>query len=262
MTQNIKRCSSMLALILIISPAEMIAQEQSPTPSGESQAEKAAEPKSDEQKGNKHWSLVFSGELNNYFISESHALFGSERRSWLETSANLTGKFSYKKIAIVVSGLGVKTTGPDPFGTGTAPPGAQTGPGTFPVFRLEKAYVEVSNIGGSSVKATFGRQPITIGSQFLVGDGVYDGFAPNARQAVYHNPRRSFDAVRVEWDFKKAHFDSFLFRVHPTWDAQVDTTGCSAGLTSHALLKRTKQPMQQVFSIATRRQGLITTWRS
>jgi hypothetical protein len=237
---NIKRSASMLALLLTIFPVKMIAQEPSPTPSSESQAERAAEPKSDEQKSNKQWSLAFSGEFNNYFISESHALFGSERRSWLETSASLTGRFSYKKIAIEVSGLGIKTTGQDPFGTGSAPPDAQTGPGTFPVFRLEKAYIQISNIGGSSLKATFGRQPITIGSQFLVGDGVYDGYAPNARQAVYHNPRRSFDAVRVEWDFKRVHFDSFLFRVDPTWDAAGGHDGLFGGLDVSRTFEKNK----------------------
>lgn len=224
------RLASMLALLLIISAAKTIAQDQpaastTKTPTAEATASDKPEPAR-----KKRWSFVFSGELNNYFISQSHALFGDERRSWLETSASLTSRISYKNMAVEVTGLGVKTTGRDPFGTGTAPPGSLEKPGAFPNVRLEKAFIEFSQIGGSSVKATVGRQPIVIGSQFLIGDGVYDGFAPNARQGVYHSPRKSFDAVRVEWDLQKVHFDSFVFRVHPTWDAAGGKDGVFGGV--------------------------------
>jgi hypothetical protein len=225
------KCAILLALLLTITPAKTIAQDRPPPPVTETQTQAAVVPDKTEPKEKKRWSFVFSGELNNYFISQTHAMFGDERKSWLETSASLTGRFSYKHMAVEVSGLGVKTTGRDPFGTGTSAPGSiEEGPGTFPNLRLERAFVEFSEIGGSSLKLTVGRQPIVIGSQFLIGDGVYDGFAPNARQAVYHNPRRSFDAVRLKWDFKKVHFDSFVFRVDPTWDAAGGHDGVFGGV--------------------------------
>jgi hypothetical protein len=222
--------AALLALLLTLSPAKAIAQDKLSASAIETQTQEAVASDKTEQKHKKRWSMVFSGELNNYFISQSHALFGNDRKSWLETSASLTGRFSYKHVAVEVSGLGVKTTGRDPFGTGTAAPGSLDAPGTFPNFRLEKAFVEFSQIGGSSLKLTVGRQFIAIGSQFLVGDGVYDGFAPNARQAVYHNPRKSFDAVRAEWDLKKIHFDSFVFRVDPSWDAAGGHDGLFGGV--------------------------------
>jgi hypothetical protein len=224
------KCASLLALLLTISPAKTIAQDQLPAPATETRKPDAVAADNPEQKDKKRWSFVFSGELNNYFISESHAMFADEAKAWLETSASLSGRFSYKHVAVEMSVLGVKTTGRDPFGTGTAAPGSLDLPGTFPDFRLEKAFVEFSEIGGSSLKATLGRQPIAIGSQFLVGDGVYDGFAPNVRQAVYHNPRKSFDAVRLEWDVKKIHFDSFAFRVDPSWDAAGGHDGVFGGI--------------------------------
>jgi hypothetical protein len=244
MRTNLK-CASLLAVLVTIIPSATIAQNQPAAPASESQTQAAVAPdkvasdKSDPN-GKKQWSLVFSGELNNYFISQSHALFGDERKSWLETSASLTGRFSYKHTAVEVSGLGVKTTGSDPFGTGTAAPGSLKAPGTFPNFRLEKAFVEFSQIANSSLKVTVGRQPIAIGSQFLIGDGVYDGFAPNARQAVYHSPRKSFDAVRVEWDLNKVHFDSFVFRVHPTWDAAGGKDGLFGGINFSRIFEKNK----------------------
>jgi hypothetical protein len=232
------KCAALLALLFAIAPAKTIAQDQLPAPATEIQTQEASD--KPEQKDKKRWTLVFSGELNNYFISQSHAMFGDERKAWLETSASLTGRFSYKHMAVEVSGLGVKTTGRDPFGTGTAAPGSLDAPGTFPNFRLEKAFVEFSQIGGSSLKVTVGRQPIAIGSQFLVGDGVYDGFAPDARQAVYHNPRKSFDAVRAEWDLKKIHCDSFVFRVHPSWDAAGGHDGLFGGVDISRSFEKTK----------------------
>jgi hypothetical protein len=224
------KCASLLALLVTISPAKTSAQDQLPAPATETQTQEAVTPDKPAQEDEKRWSFVFSGELNNYLISQSHAMFGEEGKSWLETSASLTGRFSYKKMAIEVSGLGVKTTGPDSFGTGTSAPGSLDAPGTFPNFGLEKAFVQFSEIGGSSLKLTLGRQPIAIGSQFLIGDGVYDGFAPNARQAVYHNPRKSFDAVRAEWDIKQTHFYSFIYRVDPTWDGGGGRDGLLGGL--------------------------------
>jgi hypothetical protein len=173
------------------------------------------------------------GRVVNYFVSESRAYFGDERKFWLETSVRVDASFGYKNFAAEVSILGLKTTGGDPFGTGTAAAGAPTetrAAGTFPVFHLDKANVRLSNVGSLSLKLTVGRQHIQIGSQFLVGDGVYDGYSPTARQAVYSNPRRGFDAVRAEWDYRGVRFDAFAFRVDRTWDAGGGRDGVFGGL--------------------------------
>jgi hypothetical protein len=184
-------------------------------------------------KPKKTWSLKVGGELTNYFISESHAFYSDHERHWLETSLRLDGTVRYKHFTAGVSGLGIKTTGHDSYGTATisagAPPGTQT-PSAFPSFYLDQAYVQLDRIGGLPLKATLGRQHITIGSQFLIGDGVYDGFSKKTQQGVFHSPRKGFDALRVEWDVKKTHFDSFIYQVDPTWDGSGRRDGLLGGL--------------------------------
>ena len=200
--------------------------------------EASGQPEEDPQptpdsKAQKKWSFTYGGEVTNYFISESHAFFGDSSRHWLETSLRLDGTVKYKNFTAGISGLGVKTTGRDAFGTGTLSPGSPAGtnrPSALPSFYLDKAYVQLDRIGGLPVKATLGRQHITIGSQFLIGDGVYDGFSTKTRQGVFHNPRKGFDALRVEWDVKKTHFDSFIYRVDPTWDGGGGRDGLLGGL--------------------------------
>jgi hypothetical protein len=186
-----------------------------------------------DSKAQKRWSFTYGGEVTNYVISESSAFFGDRARHWLETSLRLDGTVKYKNFTAGISGLAVKTTGQDAFGTGTLPPGTPAStnrPSAAPSFYLDKAYVQLDRIGGLPLKATLGRQHITIGSQFLIGDGVYDGFSTKTRQGVFHNPRKSFDALRVEWDVKKTHFDSFIYRVDPTWDGGGRRDGLLGGL--------------------------------
>ena len=191
----------------------------------------------------KNWSFTYGGEVTNYFISESHAFFGDSSRHWLETSLRLDGTVKYKNFTAGLSGLGVKTTGQDAFGTGTLSPIAPAGtnrPGALPGFYLDKAYIQLDRIGGLPVRATLGRQHITIGSQFLIGDGVYDGFSTKTRQGVYHNPRKGFDALRVEWDVKTTHFDSFIYRVDPTSDGGGGRDGLLGGLDVSRTFEQTK----------------------
>lgn len=186
-----------------------------------------------DSKEQKRWAFTYGGEITNYFISESHAFFGDRARHWLETSLRLDGTVKYKNFTAGISGLAVKTTGQDAFGTGTLPPGTPAStnrPSAAPSFHLDKAYVQLDRIGGLPLKATLGRQHITVGSQFLIGDGVYDGFSTKTRQGVFHNPRKGFDALRVEWDVKKTHFDSFIYRVDPTWDGGGARDGLLGGL--------------------------------
>ena len=196
-----------------------------------------------DDKPKKTWSFKLGGELTNYFISESHAFYSDHARHWLETSLRLDGTVRYKHFTAGVSGLGIKTTGQDSFGTATIPAGALPGtktPSAFPSFYLDQAYVQLDRIGGLPLKATLGRQHITIGSQFLIGDGVYDGFSTTTRQGVFHNPRKGFDALRVEWDMKKTHFDSFIYRVDPTWDGGGRRDGLLGGLDVSHTFEQTK----------------------
>ncbi len=165
--------------------------------------------------------VSFSTELANYVVRESHAFFGAERRAWMETSVRLTFTLRRRAVTVEASGLVLKTAGDDGYGSGTAPAGSVPGapaPGRPVRAHLDKASVRLADIGGSSLAITAGRQHITIGSQFLIGDGVYDGFSPGTDQAVYHSPRKGFDALRAQWTATRLAFDAFLFRVDPTWD--------------------------------------------
>ncbi len=217
--------------------------EAKPPASPETTPQEAQPQPTPDGKPQKKWDFTYGGELTNYFISESSAFFSDSSRHWLETSLRLDGTLRYKNFTAGVSGLGIKTTGQDAFGTGTLAPGASAGtrpPGTFPVFYLDKAYLQLDRIGNLPVKATLGRQHIQIGSQFLIGDGVYDGFSPKTRQGVFHNPRKGFDALRVEWNVKKTHFDSFIYRVDPTWDGGGGRDGRLGGLDVSRTFEGTK----------------------
>jgi hypothetical protein len=188
-------------------------------------------------------SFSYNGEIANYVVSESHSFFGDSSRFWLETSLRLDTAVRYKHFTAGVSGIGIKTTGQDSFGTGTVLAGSPQGTnprGTFPSFYLDQAYVQLERIGGLPLKATLGRQHITIGSQFLIGDGVYDGFSTKTQQGVFHSPRKGFDALRVEWDVKKTHFDSFIYRVDPTWDGGGRRDGLLIGLDISRTFAETK----------------------
>jgi hypothetical protein len=194
-------------------------------------------------KAHKRWAFTYGGEITNYVISESHAFFGDRAHHWLETSLRLDGTVRYKNFTAGISGLAVKTTGQDAFGTGTLSSVATAGtnrPGALPSFYLDKVYVQLDRIGGLPVKATLGRQYITIGSQFLIGDGVYDGFSTTTRQGIFHSPRKGFDALRVEWDVKKTHFNSFIYRVDPTWDGGGARNGALGGLDVSRTFEQTK----------------------
>lgn len=250
-----------VALLIFTAGFTLTAEAQTPTQI-QSEAQKSVAPetkiKTDEKapaqpeeqpqptpdsKAQKKWAFTYGGEVTNYVISESRAFFGDSARHWLETSLRLDGTVRYKNFTAGISGLAVKTTGQDAFGTGTLSPGTPAGanrPSALPSFYLDKAYVQLDRIGGLPVKATLGRQHITIGSQFLIGDGVYDGFSTKTRQGVFHSPRKGFDALRVEWDVKKTHFDSFVYCVDPTWDGGGGRDGFLGGLDVSHTFEQTK----------------------
>jgi hypothetical protein len=181
----------------------------------------------------KDWSIEPTVGVTNYFLYNSNPFFGSPSRYWLETSAYFGGTGTYKDFSVRAVGMAAKTTGQDPYGSGTVATGAPAGtPASSATadFDIDEAYIRYANIGGLPLQATLGRQHIKIGDQFLFGDGVYDGFAASNQQAVYHSPRLGFDAFRLEWDIKKIHFDSFVYWVDPTWDGGGGRDGILGGL--------------------------------
>ena len=173
--------------------------------------------------------------MTSYFISSSHPFFGPESRSWMETSAFAGLALSSRRVTLEVVGLGIKTTGRDPYGTGSEPagdPDAATLASSEWGLGIDRASmsIAVAPEGELPLTVTVGRQRIEIGSQFLIGDGVYDGFARGLEQGVYHNPRKSFDAVRARAELAGTRLDAFGYLVSPTWDAAGGKDGRVFGL--------------------------------
>lgn len=182
-------------------------------------------------------SLAPTAALNHYVLHWSNAYFSDRSRTWMETSVKFGLKGTYGPFAAEAVGIGVKTWGTDPYGTGSVPAGAPLGTGreeTVPDVQFDLFNISWQGPERFPLKATIGRQPITIGSQFLIGDGVYDGFHPARAQGVYHNPRRSFDAARLELELTpslgRTRFDAFYYKVDPTWDGGGGRDGRLGGL--------------------------------
>jgi hypothetical protein len=170
--------------------------------------------------------------ITHYVIGQSSPFFSGTGRHWMETSVRAGGSWEHGAFTLEGGLLALKTSGRDPYGSGSAPAGAPLGapgPGNDPQVNLDTLLLRYSAPGERSFRLTLGRQSITLGSQFLIGDGAYDGYHRRYPQAVYHNPRRSFDALRLEFDTAMAHVEAFAYRVHPTWDGGGERNGWLAG---------------------------------
>lgn len=188
------------------------------------------------------------GSLTHWALANTRPRFSEPSRHWMETSARLSAAFARGDLTANVGLIAVRTTGEDPFGTGTPAPGAPAGtpvPSAAAEVDLDEAWIRLDRAFGAPLRLTAGRQPIALGTQFLVGDGVYDGFAPATAQGVWHNPRRSFDGLRAEWTPSAARtdasaersgvhprlaIDAFLVWVDPTWDGGGGRDGLLAGV--------------------------------
>jgi hypothetical protein len=185
------------------------------------------------QKQSSDFSVTPSVGVTQFILYNSNPFFSAPSRYWLETSAYFGGTGTYQDFSVRVVGMAAKTTGQDPFGTGTVATGTPTGTAIGSAtasFDMDEAFVRYQNIGNLPLQATLGRQHIDIGTEFLFGDGVYDGFAASNQQAVYHNPRQGFDALRLEWDVHAIHVDSFAYWVDPTWDGAGGRDGLLGGV--------------------------------
>ena len=181
-------------------------------------------------------------ELENWVLSQSHPFFGNTSRTWAETSGRFGLVFHWHEATIETGLLGVHTWGEDPYGTGNRVAGAPEGAGeqsTVPDFELDLAYLDVENVGGLPLRVTIGRQPLKIGTQFLIGDGVFDGFTRSTQQGVWHNPRRNFDAIRLRSSVGGFDLDGFVYRVDPTWDAGFGDDGVFGGAEASRKLDAT-----------------------
>ena len=166
------------------------------------------------------WTLTPALSLTHYALAQSHPFFGEAQRHWLETSLALGGKLRRGPFTAALTGMAISTTGTDPYGTVA----------DAPALAVDEAYIQWQGQGRTPWTLTLGRQPIELGTQFLIGDGISDGYGPRAQQGVYHNPRRGFDALRLQADLRPFHLDALYYRVDPTWDGGGGRDGRFGGL--------------------------------
>jgi len=168
---------------------------------------------------NAWWRLKPKGELQNWVLSQTHPMFGETSRTWVETSGRFGLVFEAGIVTMEAGLIGVHTFGEDPYGTAASPP----------YFELDQAYIRIAGLPGVPIDISVGRQNLTVGTQFLFGDGVYDGLVPSTLQAAYHSPRHAFDAVRIRASLSGFDIDAFAYRVDPSWDGAFGDDGILGG---------------------------------
>ncbi len=191
-----------------------------------------AEPQNKTEETERSWTLKPKGEFEAWVFHQSHPFFGRTSRFWSETNGRFGLVLTYDHVKIEAQTLGVKTWGDDPYGTGTPPAGLDRGArsrSTAPDFELDQLYLQVAQLGGLPLEVTIGRQNLKVGTEFLFGDGVFDGFTPGTMQGVYSSPRHYVDAVRIRSDAFGNQLDAFVFRVDPTWDSGFGDDGIIGG---------------------------------
>lgn len=192
----------------------------------------AAEIDSERENEARGISIKPKGEIENWVLHQTHPFFGHTSRTWAETSGRFGLTLTAGTLTVEARTLGVHTWGDDPYGTGTPPAGTDRGGrsrSTAPDFELEHLFARVNDVFGLPVEVTVGRQDIKVGTLFLFGDGVYDGFSPGTQQGVYHSPRHYLDAVRIRAQAFGNDLDAFAYRVDPTWDSGFGDDGVLGG---------------------------------
>ena len=165
------------------------------------------------------FSVAPKGELQNWVMSQTNPFFGETSRTWVETSGRFGLVLEYDVVTIETGLIGVRTSGEDPYGTRASPPD----------FELDQAYIRFASLPGLPIDVAIGRQNLTIGTQFLFGDGVYDGFVSSTRQGAYHTPRKAFDAVRIRSSVAGFAIDAFAYHVDPSWHGTFGDDGVLGG---------------------------------
>jgi hypothetical protein len=167
-----------------------------------------------------------------YALHNTAPFFNDSPRTWVETFTRFGFVFDEGRYAYTMTGLANRTFGKDPYGSRSdivfRGPGSRSG--DSPHVELDEGWGRAPLPFELPGTLTVGRQLIQIGTQFLIGDGVYDGFAPDARETMYSNPRRTFDAVRLDLSVLGADVIAFGYRQDRTWDAANRDDGKVYGL--------------------------------
>ncbi|MBI2340474.1 MAG: hypothetical protein HYU99_08960 [Deltaproteobacteria bacterium] len=175
-----------------------------------------------ESKDKKSWSLKPTGSITNYFIYDSHPFYTSPKGVWDEIAVTGGAIFEYKESVRAEAVLmGVKTAGNDPYNSAAA--------GSAPSFDIDRAFIQVKPFQKIPLTFSLGRQYIRIGTQFIVGDGILEGFG-GATQGVYMGPRLGFDSLKIEWAPAPWKFTALISFVDPSWDPGLARGGTFSGM--------------------------------
>jgi hypothetical protein len=170
-------------------------------------------------------------------LHNTSPFFSGESKTWAEAFTRFGLGLDEGRFAFAFTGLANRTFGTDPYGSRSdiVFRGPGSGSGDSPHVELDEGWVRLPLPFELPGTVTVGRQILQIGTQFMFGDGVYDGFAPDARETMYSNPRRTFDAARVDLSLLGADVIAFGYRQDRTWDAanRDDTRVYGLDVTRH-----------------------------
>jgi len=148
------------------------------------------------------WSYDFDGTASWHAVDNPY--FSTDVAHWRE--AFVRGRVHYGLPAgayLTVGGVGAVTMDTDYYGVGDEYDGL-----------LDQLLVGLPHVGGSDLSLTIGRQNMTLGDGFLVGDGYRDHFA-----ALWNIPLSFYDGVLANWARGPHHVTAFAADVSPSFTA-------------------------------------------
>ncbi|MFH1177005.1 MAG: hypothetical protein V1750_06320 [Acidobacteriota bacterium] len=155
---------------------------------------------------------LFGGFTATYF-AVSHAYFGAAGQPgggghgdyfWLESMANLRGELALGAHFRALLGIhGMATLGRDYYGLDDSRE-----------LIVDRAELGVTDIGGSGLSLTLGRQDLQIGDGFIIGDGYFE-----TKATLWSIPLSFFDALRADYSAGPFHATALLARLDDSFPA-------------------------------------------
>lgn len=150
------------------------------------------------------WSYDFDATASWHAVDNPY--FGTDVAHWRE--GFLRGRVRYGLPGgayVTVGGVGTATMDTDYYGVGDEYDGL-----------LDQLFVSLPDLGGSGLDLTIGRQNMTLGDGFLIGDGYRDHFA-----ALWNIPLSFYDGVLASWAKGPNHVTAFAADLSPSFSTVV-----------------------------------------